>query len=47
MVKPHSDVLVIFSVTGDLAYKMIFPASAHPSLQKGGWYNPSSADSSG
>ena len=26
MVKPHSDALVIFGVTGDLAHKMIFPA---------------------
>src|SRR5665213_1875052 len=26
MSKPHSDALVIFGVTGDLAYKMIFPA---------------------
>jgi glucose-6-phosphate 1-dehydrogenase len=26
MAKPHSDTLVIFGVTGDLAHKMIFPA---------------------
>jgi glucose-6-phosphate 1-dehydrogenase len=26
MAKPHSDALVIFGVTGDLAHKMIFPA---------------------
>ena len=26
IVKPHSDALVIFGVTGDLAHKMIFPA---------------------
>lgn len=26
MVKPHSDALVVFGVTGDLAHKMIFPA---------------------
>ncbi len=26
MTKPHSDALVIFGVTGDLAHKMIFPA---------------------
>ena len=26
MVKPHTDALVIFGVTGDLAHKMIFPA---------------------
>jgi glucose-6-phosphate 1-dehydrogenase len=26
MANPHSDALVIFGVTGDLAHKMIFPA---------------------
>jgi glucose-6-phosphate 1-dehydrogenase len=26
MAAPHSDALVIFGVTGDLAHKMIFPA---------------------